>query len=191
MTGKSHEQVLEEWGLLSPLAALRRQLNHELPEDSLTPDVFKRGPGGHAWQRVMDTLLDPPTSSLVEVPNQPNDGVPCPECGVYFANRASMLCHMSKRHKHHEARPVNQADRPFDKHTDAKGGLPQCSHCHAKLCDFSSPRKHINERRCKVLFPAHPQSQAPSTHPGPPKVSNPAQTENLRLPPTAITHPTP
>ena len=96
VTGKFHEQVLEDWGLLFPLAALRRQLNHELPEDSLNPDVFKRGPGSHAWQRVMATLIDPPTSSLVELPHQPDDGVPCPECGIYFANRTSMLCHMSK-----------------------------------------------------------------------------------------------
>ena len=78
VTGKSHEQVLEDWGLLSPLAALRRQLNRELLEDSLRPDVFKRGPGSHAWQRVMATLIDPPTSSLVELPHQPDDGVPCP-----------------------------------------------------------------------------------------------------------------
>ena len=126
----------------------------------------------------MATLIDPPTSSLVELPHQPDDGVPCPECGIYFANRTSMLCHMSKRHKHHEARPVNQAERPFDKHTDAKGGLPQCSHCHTKLCDFSSLRKHINKRRCRVLFPVHPQPQMLLTNPDPPQASNPTKTEN-------------
>ena len=102
-----------------------------------------------------------------------------------------MLCHMSKRHKHHEARPVNQADCPFDKHTDAEGGLPQCSHCHTKLRDFSSLRKHINERRCKVLFPVHPRSQVPSPYPGPPQFSNPTQTENLHLPSTTNTSDTP
>ena len=74
-----------------------------------------------------------------------------------------MLCHMSKRHKHHESRPVNQPARPFDKHLDAKGGLPQCRHCNTKLCDFSSLRKHINEKRCKVLYPVHPH-QPPPTH---------------------------
>ena len=111
MTGKPHQTVLEEWGLLSPFAALRRQLHNETPEDALR---------------------------LTAVPDYASTGAPCPEFGVYFADRASMLCHMSKRHKHHESRPVNQAARPFDKHTDARDGLPQCKHCNAKLCDFSS-----------------------------------------------------
>ena len=156
MTGKPHQTILEEWGLLSPLAALRRQLDNEPPEDPLQQDAVKRGPNSISWQRVMTTLVDLPTSSLVEIPDHTNNGVPCPECGVYFANRTSMLCHMSKRHQHHESRPVNQPSRPFDKHRDAKDGVPQCSHCNVRLCDFSSLRKHINERRCKVLFPIHP-----------------------------------
>ena len=84
------------------------------------------------------------------------------------AHRTSMLCHMSKRHKHHESRPVNQEARPFDKHTDAKDGLPQCRHCNVKLCDFSSLRKHINERRCKVLFPVH---STPIAQPPPPRTA--------------------
>ena len=161
MTGKPHNTVLEEWGLLSPIAALRRQLNHEPSEDCMSPDVFKRGPGSLAWQRVMATLIDPPTSSLVELPDHSNEGVPCPECGVYFANRTSMLPHMSKKHKSHEARPANQEEHVFDKHKDAKDGLPQCKHCQVKLCDFSSLRKHINERRCKVLFPVAPMLPPP------------------------------
>ena len=163
MTGKPHQTVLEEWGLLTPLAALRRQLNNEAPVDTLHPDAFKRGPDSPAWQRVMSTLVDPPDSSLTEVPDFAGTGVPCPECGVYFADRTSMLCHMSKRHKHHESRPVNQPARPFDKHSDAKGGLPQCRHCNTKLYDFSSLRKHINDKRCKVLFPIHPH-QPPLLH---------------------------
>ena len=161
MTGKPHQTVLEEWGLLTPLAALRRQLNNEAPVDTLHPDAFKRGPDSPAWQRVMSTLVDPPDSSLTEVPDFAGTGVPCPECGVYFADRTSMLCHMSKRHKHHESRPVNQPARPFDKHSDAKGGLPQCRHCNTKLYDFSSLRKHINDKRCKVLFPIHPHQPPP------------------------------
>ena len=185
MTGKPHQTVLEEWGLL-PLAALRRQLNNETLEDALHHDTFKRGPDSSAWQRVMTTLVDPPASSLTAVPDYASTGVPCPECGVYFADRTSMLCHMSKRHKHHESRPVNQAARPFDKHTDARDGLPQCKHCNAKLCDFSSLRKHINERRCKVLFPVHP-NQLP-----PPSQSAAAKVDHDRLPSTPanlVNHP--
>ena len=82
MTGKPHQTVLEEWGLLTPLEALRRQLNNEAPADTLHPDAFKRGPDSQAWQRVMSTLVDPPDSSLTEVPDSTGRGVPCPECGV-------------------------------------------------------------------------------------------------------------
>ena len=78
MTGKPHQTVLEEWGLLSPLAALRRQLNNEPPEDALHQDALKRGPRSQAWQRVMATLVDQPASSLTEVPDYASTGVPCP-----------------------------------------------------------------------------------------------------------------
>ena len=155
MTGKSHEQVLEDWGLLSPLAALRRQLNQELPEDSLNPDVLKRGPGSHAWQRVMATLIDPPTSSLVELPHQQDDGVPCPECGIYFANRASMLCHMSKRHKHHEARPVNQAERPFDKCTDVSPNVAIATPSCATSPVYGSISMNVDVECCSLCTPSH------------------------------------
>ena len=126
MTSKPHDTVLEEWGLLSPIAALRRQLENELSEENMSQDIFRRGRDSNAWKRVMDTLVDPQPSSLIELPSHPNEGAPCPECGVYFANRTSMLCHMSKKHKMHEARPVNQEEYVFNKHRDAKEGLPQC-----------------------------------------------------------------
>ena len=126
-------------------------------------------PERQAWPRVMDTLNMPPLSSqLTELPNPHKSGFPCPECGIYFDTRASLLGHMSKQHKDHAARPVNQLKREFDKHTDALGGLPRCSHCHVKLHDFSSLRKHINEHRCRVLFPTQPLAEAPAPpHPNP------------------------
>ena len=46
MAGKPHQTVLEERGLLSPLAALRRQLNNEPSEDALRQDALKRGRSG-------------------------------------------------------------------------------------------------------------------------------------------------
>ena len=169
MTGTSHTQVLDKWSLLHPIEALKRQLNKETSGPSTHPDIFKRGPESQAWQRVMDTLNMPPLSSqLTELPNPHKSGFPCPECGIYFDTRASLLGHMSKQHKDHAARPVNQPKREFDKHTDALGGLPRCSHCHVKLHDFSSLRKHINEHRCRVLFPTQPLAEAPAPpHPNP------------------------
>ena len=169
MTATSHNQVLEKWNLLHPIEALKRQLNKETSDPSPHPDVFKRGPESQAWQRVMDTLNMPPSSSqLTELPNPRKTGIPCPECGVYLDTRASLLSHMSKQHKDHTARPVNQPKREFDKHTDALGGLPRCSHCHVKLCDFSSLRKHINEHRRRVLFPTQPLTETPTPpHPDP------------------------
>ena len=116
--------------------------------------------------------MPPLSSQLTELPNPHKSGFPCPECGIYFDTRAPLLGHMSKQHKDHAARlaarPVNQPKREFDKHTDALGGLPRCSHCHVKLHDFSSLRKHINEHRCRVLFPTQPLAEAPAPpHPNP------------------------
>ena len=157
MTGTSHNQVLAKWSLLHPIEALKSQLNKETSD-----------PRSQAWQRVMDTFNMPPSSSqLRELPTR-KTGIPCPECGVYFDTCASLLSHMSKQHKDHAARPVNQPKREFDKHTDALGGLPRCSHCHVKLCDFSSLFKHINEHRCRVLFPTQPLTETPAPpHPNP------------------------
>ena len=167
MTGTSHQQVLTKWNLLSPIEALRHQLHKETVDPETQPDIFKRGPDSAAWQRVMDTLQDFSSSQLVEMHNQRAHGHPCPECGIYFATRASMLGHMTRKHKDHPARPANQPTRTFDKHSDALGGLPQCSHCKVKLCDFSSLRKHINEQRCKVLYPTRrpPCSDTPEVPP--------------------------
>ncbi|CAE7226209.1 unnamed protein product, partial [Symbiodinium natans] len=153
MTGTSHQQVLTKWNLLSPIEALRHQLHKETVDPGTPPDIFKKGPDSAAWQRVMNTLQDFSSSQLVEMHNQRAHGHPCPECGIYFATRTSMLGHMTRKHKDHPARPANQPTRTFDKRSDALGGLPQCSHCKVKLCDFSSLRKHINEQRCKVLYP--------------------------------------
>ena len=119
MTGTSHTQVLEKWSLLHPIEALKCQLNKETSGPSPNPDVFKRGPESQAWKRVMDTLnMPPPSSELTELPNPHKPGFPCPECGIYFDTRTSLLGHMSKQHKDHAARPVNQPKREFDKHTD-------------------------------------------------------------------------
>ena len=96
---------------------------------------------------------------------------------------------MSKQHKDHAARPVNQPKREFDKHTDARGGLPRCSHCHVKLCDFSSLRKHINEHRCRVLFPTQPLVETPTPpHPDPHKPPSHDAHEITAIPDRPTTH---
>ena len=159
MTGNSNHKVLDAWGMTPPVEALRRQLLKETEDAS--PDIFRRGPGSAAWHRVLSTLVETLSTQIIEVRNSSDLGVPCPDCGIYFTNRASMLGHMSKKHADHKARPVNQTHGVFDKHEDALGGLPQCKHCKVKLCDFSSLCKHINEHRCRVLFPSRPY--APQT----------------------------
>ena len=147
----------------------------------------------------MDTLnMPPPSSQLTELPNPHKPGFPCPECGIYFDTRASLLGHTSKQHKDHAARPVNQPKREFDKHTDAMGGLPRCSHCQVKLHDFSSLRKHINEHRCRVLFPTQPLAEAPAPpHSHPPETPSrdaqdaTAAPDRLASQPTHTSHTSP
>ena len=62
-----------------------------------------------------------------------------------------MLVHMAKHHKDDLHRPRNQ-NSTFDKARDAKDGLHICRHCNKTQCDWSRLRKHIQERRCPVLF---------------------------------------
>ena len=82
---------------------------------------------------------------------------------VYFLDRSSMLVHMAKHHKDDPRRPRNQ-NSTFDKARDAKDGLRICRHCNKTLCDWSSLRKHIQEKRCPVLF-AIPVREAGVTQP--------------------------
>ena len=157
-------RTLEKWSLLHPIEALKRQLNKETSDPNPHPDVFKRGPEGQAWKRVMDTLNMPPSSSqLTELTNPRKPGIPCPACGVYFDTRASLLSHMSKQYKDHAARPVNQPKREFDKHTDALGGLPRCSHCHVKLCDFPG-FANTSMNTAETPTPPHPGPHKPPSY---------------------------
>ena len=177
MTGHSHHQ------------ALKNQLLKEAGGPN--PDAFKRGSGSAAWHSVLNTLTEAPSTQLIELPNSDNLGAPCPECGIYFASRASMLGHMSKKHADQQARPVNQAHRVFDKHKGAQGGLPQCSHCGVKLCDFSSLRKHTNERGCRALFPPQPlHDKTAETDPRSPS-HQALRTRSLFSPPSVPNAPAP
>ena len=86
---------------------------------------------------MLNTLVETHSTQIIELPNSGNLCVPCPECGIY-ANRASMLGHMSKKHADHKARLVNQTHRVFEKHEDALGGLHQCKHCKAVRSSFAT-----------------------------------------------------
>ena len=120
MIGNSNHKVLDAWDMTPPVEALRCQLLKETEDSS--PDIFQRGPGSAAWHRALNTLVETHSAQIIELPNSGNLGVPCPECGIYFTNRASVLGHMSKKRADHKARLVNQTHRVFDKHEDALGG---------------------------------------------------------------------
>ena len=62
---------------------------------------------------------------------------------------------MSKAHKTDPARPANQPGK-FEKSRDAKNGLHISNHCDKTLCDWSSPCKHIQEKRRPVLLALPP-----------------------------------
>ena len=178
ITNRTHQAVLEQWGLLAPIEAIKYQMLQE--QDVTQPDPYKRGPNSKAWHRVWGTLEEATHAHIVLILSRRGVGVPCPECGVYFESRTSMRSQMSRKHKHHAARPVNQVHRAFDKQRDALGGLLTCRHCRTKLCDFSSLGKHINERRCRVLFPVAHHNPSPSTSAGlhaeqPPPEANPTK----------------
>ena len=140
MTSHSHEVVLDKWSIPHPILDLQNLMDDEPVQDDGT-DCFTRNRYSPWWMTVRETLIIPDEGKLSQVtPNTP--GVPCPTCGVYFINRPSMLVHMAKHHKDDPHRPRNQ-NSTFDKARDAKDGLHIC---------WSSLRKHIQEKRCPVLF---------------------------------------
>ena len=69
---------------------------------------------------------------------------------------------MSKAHKHDPKRPAKRS-MMFDKSSDAKTGLHICKHCDKTLCDWFSLRKHIQEKRCPVLFGNHEKQHTGTT----------------------------
>ena len=54
VTNRTHQAVLEQWGLLAPIEAIKHQMLQE-PDDT-QPDPYKRGPNSKAWHRVWGTL---------------------------------------------------------------------------------------------------------------------------------------
>ena len=152
MTKHSHKTVLEHWGIMHPVQDLQnRMVIEELQDDQLDP--FTGGKHSNWWTHVQHTLTIPDVSALTPIIPSPShtSGVPCPTCGVCFLNRTAMLLHMSKRHKDDPPRPHNQ-HVTFNKARDAKSGLHICRHCDKTMWDWSSLRKHIQEKRCSKLF---------------------------------------
>ena len=149
MTCHSHDEVLDKWSIPHPILDLQKLMDDEPVQDDWT-DCFTRNRYSPWWMAVRETLIIPDDGKLSQIP--PNTtGVACPTCGVYFLDMSSMIVHMAKHHKDDPHRPRNQTIT-FDKARDAKDGLHICRHCHKTLCDWSSLRKHIQEKRCPVLF---------------------------------------
>ena len=156
MTQNTHEDVLNRWHILH----LQKLMDDEPVQDDRV-DYFTRGKHSPWWITVRETLLVPAEEKLAQIPSN-TPGVPCPTCGVFFLDRSSMLVHMAKHHKYDPRRPCNQPV-VFDTARDAKNGLHICRHCNKTMCDWSSLRKHIQEKRCPILFatPAHELTAAP------------------------------
>ena len=157
MTRTSHAQILEDWNVQHPIEEQKARV---LNENSAEDDPCAQNSTDPWWKRVMESFIAPSDDTLVQIPSH-TVGVACPTCGVMYLDRTSMLIHMSKAHKQDPLRPANQPVT-FDKSRDAKNGLHICKHCDKTMCDWSSLRKHILEKRCSVLF-SKAQSQSSTT----------------------------
>ena len=178
MTRASRAKVLEDWDLQRPIEELKaRMLNENNPEgDNCVQDSTHPW-----WKRVMDSFIVPSEDKLIQIPPH-TPGVACPTCGVMYLSRTSMLMHMSKAHKQDPLRPANQP-MVFDKSRDAKDGFHICKHCDKTMCDWSSLRKHILEKRCPVLFnKAHSQHSATQEDLGATLLAPPSQREVTVIP---------
>ena len=147
MTRTSHAQILEDWNLQHPIEEQKARM---LDENSAEDDPCAQNSTDPWWKRAMESFIAPSEDTLVQIPSH-TVGMACPTCSVMYLDRTSTLIHMSKAHKQDPLRPANQPVT-FDKSRDAKNGLHICKHCDKTMCDWSSLRKHILEKRCSVLF---------------------------------------
>ena len=117
------------------------------------------------WQRALIAQLREATALAQYTTLTPcsGEGVPCPECGLYFSSQRVVRIHCAKTHGRSlvpdsltSKCPRNSLD--FMQH--CKDGMPVCKHCHQSFRKWRGFQDHIL-RHCPALQ-ALPESAAGS-----------------------------
>ncbi|CAE7314010.1 TRPT1, partial [Symbiodinium sp. CCMP2592] len=112
--------------------ALRRQLNKETSDPSPNPDVFRRGPESHAWQRVMDTLQLEGSTQLTEIMDPPQKEYPNIDAESFFPPK------QIQTHMHSENAAFRLQDRSW---------LQQyCALCSQWIACSGKMKQHYRDR---------------------------------------------
>ena len=86
-----------------------------------------------------------------------SDGIPCPNCGVYFDSEAGLALHIQRRH----TATHQQAKLSFQRAKHCVDGMPQCAFCMSWMANVQAMEKHIAAGGCLVLKQAAAQGKDP------------------------------
>ena len=154
LTKISNDDLCARFGVKEPITALHdltrnklRQL-HGLPEDHIAaaPCVLDHWA---ACERALEALRR--TNNLVSV-QMPSgcEGVPCPECGQYFASIKAVRQHAARRHG---IKTATLQDIEYRQEEHSQEGMPQCVHCGKRCGSSDGLRHHILTNACHWYRP--------------------------------------
>ena len=84
------------------------------------------------------------------IPLQPQAGVACPECGLYFVDESAVRKHLAVKHPDlHTAEPIDMDS--INRNAISIDGMPVCSGCRVNFCSWQKLLQHVRYRRCPGL----------------------------------------
>ena len=124
LTFTTNTEVMQQAGLQLPRLMLETLLTREGDKKCQGADAHVCLPTSEWWHTVQQSLRAQPESSQLIVAPTPARPQPCPECGVFYSSRATLLTHIAKCHPDTVAKAPPE---PYHRSLDSIGGLPQCS----------------------------------------------------------------
>ena len=82
----------------------------------------------------------PRTSALVPASGE---GIPCPDCGLYFGSRSAMRAHRARKHGQSTALQSHPGLTVAELSRQGTGGMPTCRHCGHAFFGWNGLRAHI------------------------------------------------
>ena len=81
---------------------------------------------------------------------QPQAGVACPECGLYFVDESAVRKHLAVKHPDlYTAEPIDMDS--INRNAISIDGMPVCSGCRVNFCSWQKLLQHVRYRRCHGL----------------------------------------
>ena len=164
LTFTTNTEVMQQAGLQLPRLMLETLLTREGYKKCQGADAHVCLPTSEWWHTVQQSLRAQPESSQLIVAPTPARPQPCPECGVFYSSRATLLTQIAKCHPDTVAKAPPE---PYHRSLDSIGGWPQCSHCKKKFSTWQLLRRHVEGNYCRVRHSFLPQPPAAPEQPAP------------------------